>query len=255
MPSSKPFVIVYVSERVDAELRNSAEIFSRLAHQLRTDGFRDGERVHTFGPEWKIPTAVAPGQVVADLLEQRTLHSGSYVEDRLGPPLPDEPRPVRHRWLLTDELHREVKRGAAYHDCSVSDYVARIVQPVLEHRWTKTGERLYDHYGIFDVGDHGFGLPDWAYRISERIFHMWKAEERARKEAADKKRPPPVPPKMRPNDPWSLLGVVVGASEAEVKKAWRDAVKKHHPDRGGDQASFVAVSNAYQTLKSTHGWG
>jgi curved DNA-binding protein CbpA len=31
-------------------------------------------------------------------------------------------------------------------------------------------------------------------------------------------------------DPWEVLGVSPGASQEEIKKAWREKVKKTHPD-------------------------
>ena len=53
-------------------------------------------------------------------------------------------------------------------------------------------------------------------------------------------------------DPYSVLGVAKGASEAEIKKAFRALAKKHHPDtKGGDktaQKKFQEISAAYDIL-------
>lgn len=53
-------------------------------------------------------------------------------------------------------------------------------------------------------------------------------------------------------DPYSVLGVARGASEAEIKKAFRSLAKKHHPDtKGGDAAAqkkFQEISAAYDIL-------
>jgi DnaJ-class molecular chaperone len=52
-------------------------------------------------------------------------------------------------------------------------------------------------------------------------------------------------------DYYSILGVPKGASEADIKKAYRSLAMKHHPDRGGDQAQFQKIQEAYATLGDT----
>jgi curved DNA-binding protein len=47
---------------------------------------------------------------------------------------------------------------------------------------------------------------------------------------------------------YETLGVPKGASEEEVKKAYRKLASKHHPDRGGDTAKFQEIQSAYDTL-------
>jgi len=53
-------------------------------------------------------------------------------------------------------------------------------------------------------------------------------------------------------DPYEVLGVPKGASDAEIKKAFRSLAKKHHPDtKGGDAAAqkrFQEISAAYDIL-------
>jgi len=53
-------------------------------------------------------------------------------------------------------------------------------------------------------------------------------------------------------DPYEVLGVAKTASEAEIKKAFRNLAKKHHPDKHqGDkdaQKKFQEISGAYDLL-------
>jgi len=47
---------------------------------------------------------------------------------------------------------------------------------------------------------------------------------------------------------YSTLGVQPGASPDEIKKAFKKAAMKHHPDRGGDEAAFKQINEAYEVL-------
>jgi len=50
-------------------------------------------------------------------------------------------------------------------------------------------------------------------------------------------------------DYYELLGVQKGASESEIKSAFRKLAQKYHPDKkGGDEAKFKEVSEAYSVL-------
>src|SRR5680860_217402 len=50
-------------------------------------------------------------------------------------------------------------------------------------------------------------------------------------------------------DYYELLGVAKGATDEEIKKAFRKAAHKHHPDKeGGDESKFKEINEAYQVL-------
>ena len=49
-------------------------------------------------------------------------------------------------------------------------------------------------------------------------------------------------------DYYEVLGVNKTASQAEIKKAYRILAKTHHPDKGGDEAKFKEVKQAYEIL-------
>ncbi len=54
---------------------------------------------------------------------------------------------------------------------------------------------------------------------------------------------------MAKRDYYEVLGVAKSASADEVKKAFRKAAIEHHPDRGGDEAKFKELNEAYEVLK------
>ncbi|MBW6440530.1 molecular chaperone DnaJ [Patescibacteria group bacterium] len=50
-------------------------------------------------------------------------------------------------------------------------------------------------------------------------------------------------------DYYDILGVSKNATDDEIKKAFRKAAHKHHPDKeGGDEAKFKEINEAYQVL-------
>ena len=51
-------------------------------------------------------------------------------------------------------------------------------------------------------------------------------------------------------NPYSVLGVNINASQDEVKKAYRKLAKQHHPDTGGDENKFKAITEAYDNIKN-----
>ena len=47
---------------------------------------------------------------------------------------------------------------------------------------------------------------------------------------------------------YDILGIDRKASQDEVKKAFRKLAQKHHPDKGGDEAKFKEITEAYSVL-------
>lgn len=50
-------------------------------------------------------------------------------------------------------------------------------------------------------------------------------------------------------DPYKVLGVDRNTNESDLKKAYKSKAMKHHPDRGGDEAKFKELNEAYDILK------
>lgn len=51
-------------------------------------------------------------------------------------------------------------------------------------------------------------------------------------------------------DYYQILGIAKGASQEDIKRAYRRLAHKFHPDKGGDAAKFKEVSEAYQVLSN-----
>lgn len=58
---------------------------------------------------------------------------------------------------------------------------------------------------------------------------------------------------VRPQDMrdlYTTLGVARGATDADIKKAYRKLSRMLHPDKGGDPAEFQALNRAYEVLSN-----
>ena len=55
--------------------------------------------------------------------------------------------------------------------------------------------------------------------------------------------------KMHIDNPYRILGVGSNASDSEIKCAYRNLVKLHHPDAGGDEQTIVLINSAWAILR------
>ena len=47
---------------------------------------------------------------------------------------------------------------------------------------------------------------------------------------------------------YDLLGIKVPVTVSELKARWKELAAQHHPDRGGDLATFIELKEAYERL-------
>ncbi len=50
------------------------------------------------------------------------------------------------------------------------------------------------------------------------------------------------------NNPYKILGVSSSANSEEIKAAYRQLVKQHHPDTGGDKQTILSLNAAWEIL-------
>lgn len=53
---------------------------------------------------------------------------------------------------------------------------------------------------------------------------------------------------MKNKNPYDILAVEKTATIAEIKRAYREKAKRHHPDKGGDHTVFKDIATAYLLL-------
>lgn len=49
---------------------------------------------------------------------------------------------------------------------------------------------------------------------------------------------------------YEILGIDKGADQSDIKKAYRELSKQHHPDKGGDEEKFKEINEAYSVLSN-----
>ena len=54
------------------------------------------------------------------------------------------------------------------------------------------------------------------------------------------------------NDPYQILKVLPSSKLEDIKKAYRELVKIHHPDKGGDAKKMLEINAAWEILKKNH---
>ena len=83
-------------------------------------------------------------------------------------------------------------------------------------------------------------------------------EKRDQKEASEKqaKRNALKSPsgQKRVTDAYKTLKLSLDANDAEIKTAYRKLSLTHHPDKGGNNADFIKITDAYETISLYKNW-
>ena len=109
----------------------------------------------------------------------------------------------------------------------------------------------------YDVGDYIRNYKNYTITEEEKI--VIKIErEKIKKELEEEIRKHGDPFKefrekfgLKTNN-YEVLGLEKTASKEEIKKAYRNLCKKHHPDVGGDVEKFREINQSYERLIAKH---
>ena len=58
-------------------------------------------------------------------------------------------------------------------------------------------------------------------------------------------------PSQGKKDLYKVLGIERSANQNEIKKAYFQLARVHHPDKGGDSETFKEIQRAYEVLTNT----
>jgi len=124
----------------------------------------------------------------------------------------------------------------------------------VEYLWLKHGEK--SRFSVFQsVGNF----------VEEELRGWWNEPPPPTQEEApppppaqEEAPPPPRPHYKTPSAPakpcaptethYAVLGVSKGASDDEIKRAFRKLVLKTHPDKGGSASAFIRITDAHDIL-------
>lgn len=95
-------------------------------------------------------------------------------------------------------------------------------------KWRKIEENIYAIYKTIEAlrGVERWGSSD----LMERSFTGFTA----------------LPPAATKRDWWDVLGVPRGAGPHQIKEAYRDLARRHHPDNGGSTDRMAEINRAYE---------
>ncbi|KAN0086110.1 hypothetical protein V8E55_007244 [Tylopilus felleus] len=103
----------------------------------------------------------------------------------------------------------------------------------------RTRARIHLHLKNFDSA-----VADFKSSIEQAEFEGANADVRSLR--AELKKAEAALERSKTKDYYKILGIPRDCSEADIKKAYRREILKHHPDKGGDEEKFKLVVEAYE---------
>ena len=129
-------------------------------------------------------------------------------------------------------------------DHDTGEINGRILTGHYEGNWLSelAPENLFDLYSEIQQDQESAALLE---TYLDRIYPDWQQRSGAKSERADAGHT--ASGDMTKQEAYQILGLEAGASEAEIKKAWRNLMKNMHPDSGGS-AYLASKINAAKDI-------
>lgn len=113
------------------------------------------------------------------------------------------------------------------------------------------GRRLVDAaLDAWDGYDQMCGAP--AFSFFKEVIEEQRRRQGPKREKKQKERQREVFDQAL-SEAYAVLEVASSATDAEVKSAYVELVKRHHPDRGGDETKMKEVNNARDLIAAHRG--
>lgn len=171
-------------------------------------------------PQWEViggsgtgGILVRQGQELKSPQLEKRLETGSIVEE------------LR---LVGERLHYRLLRGAGPPEGWVSLKVSGkvLLSPLVEAETASAKDESFDKWQVLGV----------------------EAGSEASKNEAEMRRISAQKILSASGRPYAVLGLQAGASSAATRRAYHCLALLHHPDKGGDDAVFKAIADAYKAL-------
>ncbi|EPQ59851.1 hypothetical protein GLOTRDRAFT_71540 [Gloeophyllum trabeum ATCC 11539] len=107
-----------------------------------------------------------------------------------------------------------------------------------------------DAIGLVGRGEALLVKEEWeeAVRVLEKAFEATGRSDREVMQSLQKAQK--LLKQSKQKDYYKVLGVARDADQKTIKKAYRKATMKAHPDKGGSEAKMAAVNEAYEVLSN-----
>jgi hypothetical protein len=147
-------------------------------------------------------------------------------------------------------VRRYVRRTPGVNDTAVFTVAGSIVTE-FDRSWTIGGRVQVERFSsspleTLDIDPHELATDGRAWSRKARCYYFARPKGvtyRAPKESA-RRAPEPPPRPVTSVDAFAALGLAAGATESDIRRAYRKLAFRAHPDRGGDAARFIEITRA-----------